>query len=1488
MPSLTPALLSDINPGVAASNPGPFTQVNDLVFFPGNDGVHGAELWADNLTGGAAFLVRDINSGSAGSYPTLLTNVNGTLFFAAADGALGNELWASNGTAAGTHLVKDINPGNGGASLLSLTNVNGRLFFDANDGSHGTELWASNGTAAGTALVHDINPGAAGSDAAYLTNVNGSVFFSATDGSHGTELWASNGAAAGTFLVRDINPGASSSSPHALTNVSGTLFFATSDGTNGTELWKSNGTAAGTVMVADINPGSGSSYPAYLTNVNGTLFFSADDGTNGTELWRSNGAAAGTFQVANIAPVGRGSNPHDLTNVNGTLFFSASNNSFLGGSGTELWRSNGTQAGTMMVANINTVRNTILTDRGSYPAGLTNLNGTLLFTADDGTAGRELWASDGTSAGTFLVADINPGAISSSPMYLTNVRGALFFSADDGTRGREPWVLTVLTPNLLFDVNQGPSDSDPSGFTEVNGLIFFRATDERGNELWVSDGTASGTYLVKDINPGPANTYPSGLTNLNGTLFFSADFELWESNGSRAGTFPVNPGGGGRYASYLTNANGTLFFEGSDGTDGVELWRSNGTAAGTFLVKDINPGSGIYSGGGGEFGYLANVNGTVFFHANDGTHGVELWESNGTAAGTFLVKDINPSTKNPPYGGYYPYDLTNVNGTLFFRAPDGTHGRELWESNGTAAGTFLVKDIHPGQGSINPMYQADLTNVNGTLFFQADDGTHGQELWESNGSAAGTFLVKDINPGANGSKPYVTNVNGTAFFSADDGTHGGELWASNGTAAGTFLVKDINPGPTGSNIFDLVSVNGTAFFSADDGTHGLELWASNGTAAGTFLVQDIHPGSTGSKPLYLYAEKTNVNGALLFSADDGDQFGHGLEPWILPVSRASTTTVTSSPNSSLFGQTLTFTATVDVAPGSPSPTGTVDFKQGATDLTPGGRTLADGQATFTTGALAVGSHVITAVYSSDSVFTDSQGNDALHPQIVNKAGSALSLGAAPGASVFGEPVAFFAFVSAVAPGAGTLTGTVTFKEGSTTLVANVSLSGGQASFSTASLSVGSHTITATYSGTGNFLASGTSRTLVVSKAPTSTMLASTPNPSVFGQAVFCTAVVLARAPSGGTPTGTVDFKEGATDLTPGGIALSGGRVTFFTTSFAVGHHTITAIYNGNANFSASQANDSRAPQVVNQALSRTVLTSFPDPSVFGQVVSFTVLVSALPLGRGTPSGTVSFTDGATTIGSITLTSSRATFTSASLGRGNHAINASYGGDTNFTPSAYTNYGQTVLKAPTTTTATASANPVLVNQALTLTATVQASSPGAGTPTGTVEFIDLTTTLGTGTLNSAGKATFITSTLAVGTHAITASYGGDNNFTGSLSPILAETVRSTNFAALAQRDQGSGVRGQGSEREDGNTGFHVRRAQGASALIPEYAGIAAAQLDQYFADQTRRRPALVTKARRVPTNGDRVWQKPLDWGPASQNRHNAVLACKDIPMSCWPW
>src|SRR5262249_54140621 len=153
-----------------------------------------------------------------------------------------------------------------------------------------------------------------------------------------------------------------------------------------------------------------------------------------------------------------------------------------------------------------------------------------------------------------------------------------------------------------------------------------------------------------------------------------------------------------------------------------ELWKSDGTKAGTQLVKDIYAGSASSSPSN-----LTNVNGTLFFQANDGTHGQELWKSDGTADGTTLVKDVYPGGFFGYYGGCYPHsanpsNLTNVNGTFFFRANEGVHGADLWKSDGTAGGTTLVKDIFPG---FTGAYAGGLTNFNGTLFFSANDGTTG-------------------------------------------------------------------------------------------------------------------------------------------------------------------------------------------------------------------------------------------------------------------------------------------------------------------------------------------------------------------------------------------------------------------------------------------------------------------------------------------------------------------------------------------------------------------------------------------------------------------------------------------------------------------------------------------------------------------------------------------------------------------------------------------
>ena len=443
-------------------------------------------------------------------------------------------------------------------------------------------------------------------------------------------------------------------------------------------------------------------------------YFQKDNG-GVQELWVTDGTAAGTQRLKVLG----GLNVTNLTVIGSRAYFGFDD----GTHGNELWTSDGTAAGTTLVDDIKPGTS------GSFPAVLTNVNGTLFFQASDGVNGFELWRSDGTAAGTTMVKDIAPAGVSGAPLFLANVNGELIFQANDDVHGVELWKSdgTAAGTVMVADINPGSGSSTPELFTDVNGTVFFQANDGlHGFELWKSDGTATGTVLVKDINPLASGSFPEDLTNVNGTLFFEA----------------VDP------------------------THGSELWKSDGTVAGTVLVKDINPGSN-----GSTPQSFLNVNGTLFFQANDGVHGFELWKSDGTAAGTVMVKDINPTSGSSPFG------FVNLNGTLFFTANDSMHGFELWKSDGTDAGTVMVKDIDPGSDSSTP---SSLSIVNGGLEFIAFDGT-GVGLFRSDGTAAGTVElvpnVDSITIGVGSPPPMANDANG-------DGTSD-ILWRnSNGTLAG--------------------------------------------------------------------------------------------------------------------------------------------------------------------------------------------------------------------------------------------------------------------------------------------------------------------------------------------------------------------------------------------------------------------------------------------------------------------------------------------------------------------------------------------------------------------------------------------------------------------------------------------------------------------------------------------------------------------------------
>ncbi|MBX3059910.1 MAG: CSLREA domain-containing protein [Anaerolineae bacterium] len=419
--------------------------------------------------------------------PVMTAGLDGNLYFSGNNGTQGFELWRTDGTLPGTILVKDINPGSNSSEPFEFALLNNILYFTADDGIHGSELWRSDGTADGTYLVKDINPGAASSGLYSMVVWNGRLYFTADDGVHGWELWRSDGTETGTVLVKDISPGAADSFADPFAVLSGALLLEVTTDEYGLELWRSDGTETGTVLVKDIRPGTDDSNLRYAAVMNNIAYFNADDG-DGPGLWRSDGANAGTYLVS---PTTHTDYPYDLTAVGNTLYFSA----YSAGYGTELWKSDGTLAGTVMVKDINP--GTI----GSGPGGFTAVGNTVYFSANTDDAGSELWKSDGTAAGTIMVKDIWPGTGVSYPHRLVAAHGRLYFVAtnDTAAHGAELWQSdgTEAGTVRLTDINPGAGNSNPYELTAVGDRLFFGADNGSSKGLWaVADPQTGPTFTV--------------------------------------------------------------------------------------------------------------------------------------------------------------------------------------------------------------------------------------------------------------------------------------------------------------------------------------------------------------------------------------------------------------------------------------------------------------------------------------------------------------------------------------------------------------------------------------------------------------------------------------------------------------------------------------------------------------------------------------------------------------------------------------------------------------------------------------------------------------------------------------------------------------------------------------------------------------------------------------------------------------------------------
>jgi ELWxxDGT repeat protein len=427
--------------------------------------------------------------------------------------------------------------------------------------------------------------------------------------------------------VKDIFTGSgNSSSPANLFDFSGTLLFRATDGLNGVELWKSDGTDAGTVLVKNINAGttvSGTSNPANFTSFSGQVLFTASNGTdvNATELWKTDGTDAGTVLIKDInatAATASG-NPQNFTIINPTtMLFSASD----GIGGNELWKTDGSTAGTVNVIDYAGTANSI--------TWMENLNGTGIMGQIVATTGREIYKSDGTGANSSLVLNLNAGTAIGVGTTSFKSGSVIYFPGNSGTTGFELWKTDGTTAGtvLVKDIYVGAATSSPGRFAAIGSTVYFRATGANGAELWKTDGTETGTLEVADIFVGTGSSNPDQVTSVNGAIYF---------------------------------------FAGDSATDASDLYKYDGTT----LTKlfDFNAASSTLTSN------FVLLGGKIYFAADSNSDALrELWQTDGTALGTISVSTLHSPVVNPTGVS----NITAVGGKLFFTAAS-TDGTELFK-----------------------------------------------------------------------------------------------------------------------------------------------------------------------------------------------------------------------------------------------------------------------------------------------------------------------------------------------------------------------------------------------------------------------------------------------------------------------------------------------------------------------------------------------------------------------------------------------------------------------------------------------------------------------------------------------------------------------------------------------------------------------------------------------------------------------------------------
>jgi ELWxxDGT repeat protein len=434
-------------------------------------------------------------------------------------------------------------------------------------------------------------------------------------------------------------------------------------------------------------------------------------------------------------------------------------------------------------------------------------------------------------------------------------------------------------PLLLKDIYPGVTGSGIQQIVITNNYTFFNAEDDDADidrGLYRTDGTAGGTIKLnleyRAVTPGFISTKAEKLTALGNKIIFAGDNspnygEIWASDGTQTGTIALErfqPSVPGRVPVMDMVAVGSSVMYGvTDNLNHTLLKKTDGTAAGTTLVYDFTGYSAP------ELVLFKLINGILYFDLYDsgGSGADQLWRSDGTASGTYMIKDFGLTRYAASW--YMP-----AGSVFYFTIVEPGVGDVLWKSDGTSAGTVAVKTINISSSQLNnyPQFAA----IGSVLYFAANDNVNGKELWKTDGTDLGTVTVGDINAGIASSNPSgLTVLNNAIYFSATTTTSGNELWKYDGTA--TSLVKDINAGSANANPGSFVVSSNTILFRATSLASGSELWITDGTTTNTLPVADINPGVASASPNILtpgnpvyFSANNGVNGAELFKYDNSD------------------------------------------------------------------------------------------------------------------------------------------------------------------------------------------------------------------------------------------------------------------------------------------------------------------------------------------------------------------------------------------------------------------------------------------------------------------------------------------------------------------------------------------------------------------------------------------------------------------------------------------